>query len=774
MLVEQNGAVGSTEWPANQLPIWVDNSDPNMNLFDWDVPTGTATGLLTRYFQDASSGHFNVVADYLLAPDNGGIFHTSSSSVSTIINTVNAALGTNIVTGHGFTSVTDFDKWETSTTATGPGLPKIPGAEPNGVYDHVMFIYRTSGWNNNTGYASSSGLPVALLGHQANTYSFFYSHKDLPIDIMRHEFSHMLYGGNNFHTGGGGWAGSGIGEYFINMGCGWSNMGLANGSLNSWNAWDRQRMGWYGVTSGVDNVYPVSARDANNAAEVNGDLDATVPSGAGIYTLRDFVNTGDAIRIKLPFTDPSAEYPEFLWVENHQGRDQNANPFDKWQYEGDPCIEGVVPGLQMYVQIDKEVREASSSTPIYSGPGDHIRPLDANGHVDETFETTTQLNTCICWLCPKNPFVRGLPNPLTGTADRHWVPLDGNADNHISTPTLADSPANTIESSSGTYQMHAYDLGNSRQVFTPGGNHKLGIGTNPSSATMMNLVGWINNIDNQPNLRRIYLNGVSVEILSQNADGSITVQVRFDDVDVSNDARWCADEIQLNPVVTSTGYSLNITTGNTLLLDRGTTATQRDATPVLYNGQQVFNMPTLMRCTNGTLLNMEGGSQLIVDNGSTLRLESGSRLDLMSGSDLHVRNGGKFEIMPGAVLNVANGARVRIEEGPDPSLDGRLIYHPGAIIHLDGTTSELAFAGVLEIKDNATFQVVSNTSPFYTKGTIRFHSTRVPSQNVVAGSNSRFVVRSNSFYQRVLYVDQESLYGPVELVEFTSFRYPQC
>lgn len=99
----------------------MNNPDPNVNLFDWDVPTGTATGLLTRYFQDASSGHFNGVADYLLSPDNGGIFHTSKSSVSTIINTVNAALGTNIVTGHGFTSVSDFDKWETNTAGMGPG-----------------------------------------------------------------------------------------------------------------------------------------------------------------------------------------------------------------------------------------------------------------------------------------------------------------------------------------------------------------------------------------------------------------------------------------------------------------------------------------------------------------------------------------------------------------------------------------------------------------------------------------------------------------------------
>ncbi len=53
VLAEVNGVAGSNEWPAHELPVWVNNP----NLFDWDVPNGTATGLLTRYFQDASSPH---------------------------------------------------------------------------------------------------------------------------------------------------------------------------------------------------------------------------------------------------------------------------------------------------------------------------------------------------------------------------------------------------------------------------------------------------------------------------------------------------------------------------------------------------------------------------------------------------------------------------------------------------------------------------------------------------------------------------------------------
>ena len=224
VLIEQDGAAGSADWPAHTLPVWVNNPDPNINLFDYNVPSGTATGLLTRYFQDASSSQFNVIADYLLAPNNGGIFHTNGTlgSISAAITAVNNELGSTIVTGHGFTSIGDFDKWETATSTTGPGQPKINAGDGN--YDHVMFIWRTDGTNNNTGSASPGGFLTPLLGHAANTYSLFYSHNGLPIDIMRHEFSHLLYGGNNFHTGGGGWSyGT---EYFITLGNGWSNMGF--------------------------------------------------------------------------------------------------------------------------------------------------------------------------------------------------------------------------------------------------------------------------------------------------------------------------------------------------------------------------------------------------------------------------------------------------------------------------------------------------------------------------------------------------------------------
>lgn len=65
-------------WPIHSLPVWADQ------LLDPNVPTGTASGLLTRYFQEASFGQYNVIGDYLLSPTNGGIFTVKKSAFPNI------------------------------------------------------------------------------------------------------------------------------------------------------------------------------------------------------------------------------------------------------------------------------------------------------------------------------------------------------------------------------------------------------------------------------------------------------------------------------------------------------------------------------------------------------------------------------------------------------------------------------------------------------------------------------------------------------------------
>lgn len=759
---------GNDSWPIHALPDWVDNPDPTKNLLDHEEPVGGGPqGMMTRYLYEASSGNFLLLADYLLAPDNGGIFSvpTSTGNVFGTMGTVvcpqvNAAMSGIWTTVHGSNDPSDYDKWTLTTTGeNGPGRPKTMQPENPHKYDHVFFIFRNArdaNPGNGRAYASSPG---TLLGFGANTHTVFGAGSAPPVKLMCHEFCHLLFGGNNFHCAGGGNAFSEP-QYWISQSGGWSLMGLANRSLDSWCGWDRLRMGW----KANGQVNEIAARNATNTAEVNGDLDPLDPGQAGTYVLRDFVLTGDALRIRLPYTNPTNEYPEFIWVENHQGRNQNGHPFDKWQYEGASCVVDLEAGLFMYMQIDRDLHVTENLSALYGGYEDYLRPLIASGHYDIGYTGDTVNTTCICWECPVLPFIRSMANPLTGVGDTHWNPYETNGDGMISRAGK-DFRLQSTEYENGTYHDNTFSLGHARHGFRPGHNTKLGIGSNPSSASMMNIVGANGNTFGALNHRRIQLNGISIELLEQLTDGNIKVQVRFDDVDIANDARWCAPEIMLNPVPTTSGHSLNVKSGKALLLDQGLTATRRDSA-MAFNGEEIFTRPTLMRCTDQTWFNLESNSEVVVDNGSTLRLEPGSRLDVADGAVLRVKRGGLLEIMGGAALNVADGGKVLIEQGDEPANDGRLLYHEGATIRLEGTTSEVEIAGVLEIGENAVFQIVSTAFPTSTRGRLRFSSTRVPSENLLAGLNSRFIVRSDHQFRRVLYVDQESLYGPAELDEF--------
>lgn len=218
-------------------------------------------------------------------------------------------------------------------------------------------------------------------------------------------------------------------------------------------------------------------------------------------------------------------------------------------------------------------------------------------------------------------------------------------------------------------------------------------------------------------------------------------------------------------MATSTGYSLNVTGGKTITLDRGTTATRRN-NPETWNGQQVFNSATLMRCPANTWLNLSPNSNFVVDGGSTLRLESGSRLDVGNGAVLRVKRGSKLELMGGSVLNVLAGGKVIIEEDWQPGYDGRLVFFPNARINLEASSSVLEFAGVLDIQPNATFIVSRSGNPSNTYGLVKFTSTKPTSYNVTAGANTRFILQSTGAGNRILHVQQESLYGPPSLVEF--------
>lgn len=511
-----------------------------------------------------------------------------------------------------------------------------------------------------------------LLGYPAETYSAIGCYDGLKVHSIRHEFAHGLLGGNNFHVGGG------FGpNYWIPQGGCWSMLGLANSSLLTWNAWDRQRLDW----RLQGNQYNPSVRSSDGSIEVNGDLDASIPTQSGIYILRDFVTTGDALRIRLPFIDSNKEFEQFIWIENHQGKANNGSMFDKYIYEGEPCVQSLVPGIMAYLQIGAEKR--SYYMQEYTGPTDsvfgylhvfedYLRNIPANGFFDREFEQTEIIAECIYGKLSR-PHIKKHQNPLTGGGDQeaYAVILTQN-----DTLKKHDQLGNHIEKRDGIYYHEYSQGGHTSHVFTVNGKNKISIGSNPSSASMMNQVSG----NGEPvllgvtkNLRKIYLNGVSIKLLEQLNSGAIKVQIRFDDIDVNQDVRWCADSIILNYIITPSGYSLNLKNGKTITLDQGFTAT-RITDPIIYDGNKVFASPTFFRVKDDAVVNMEENSRFIVQNGSTLKLESGSKMLVNNACSLVVKSGSTLIVEDCASLIIKETGKLVVESG------GILKIMPGAMV----------------------------------------------------------------------------------------------
>ena len=207
----------------------------------------------------------------------------------------------------------------------------------------------------------------------------------------------------------------------------------------------------------------------------------------------------------------------------------------------------------------------------------------------------------------------------------------------------------------------------------------------------MNMVGNDAPLANAKNLQKIYINGISITILNQALTGEIQVQIKFDDIDVDNDTRWCADTIILNPITTPSGYSLNILSGKTITLDQGITATRMD-NPKIINNKEVFASPTVMQCLPNTFVHLDIGSTMILDNISTVELQNlskivvedkaslivrnSSTLHLLANSIIQVKSGGKLILEDKSFLRQENNSRVVIEDG------GILEYHKNAFIYL--------------------------------------------------------------------------------------------
>ena len=524
------------------------------------------------------------------------------------------------------------------------------------IADYVVFCHRFSrewnpilppGWLKSIYYdgVSSTGINQTYSGNNMGNYGVRegFSHTSgtiNPIDIFPHEVGHSLYdaphyaGGNNV-----------AGNYFYEPIAGWGMMHLTQ-SYTCATGWERYILDW---------IPQIKASGINSDISSPSDLSAT----NGIFTLRDFITTGDAIRIRIP--TESGKY-QYLWLENHQCQSTFDGNFNGTTFCDSPITE-YKRGLIAYVESYSHVKDEGYVNLFNNGNG--IRWLSEGGDYDYSFSLMPIYPGALC-----NPYdsnatfqlFKGDKNPIGGQnnneAIRHDFDNNGfigyNSDNNSTNHENEQTEAVQVDNELPTAK---YFTGTGLQ-FKSG--DKVGIARNPC---VKNIPTYNKSLKKMGDY---YLNGISFEVLCHNSDGSMVVKIQIDDVKIDKNVRWAASSIVLTDITSNNLPDVDILSSVTVDIDKSGTP-NRHKNPANENQTSSniddFINPTTFTCRNGSFFKQESASTVNVKNQSTLVLESGSLYEIENGAVLNINATGTLHVKSGATLRVKKTGHVEINSG---------------------------------------------------------------------------------------------------------------
>ncbi|MEI6851718.1 MAG: hypothetical protein WCL06_02705 [Bacteroidota bacterium] len=641
-------------------------------FMDPDLTGAPLKSVISGFFYESSLGNFICLGDFVivdvaqsrLTPTNPGSNFGAQDIVRQAIKIINESGGLRTVFGHD--SISDYDFMDKGST----GLPKKQ--MPNGRIDFIQVIFRNTGriiengkmvanyGQNNPGEGYASEGLVCMDGKIkiGNKYyeNDFHSVQNLGWDnflspnktIVVHEFAHMFLGGNDFHTSGGNHYGTSSACPFMGLQGGWGIIGGYNSSLISCNAYERWRLGW------TDSIYNPQHYDIS-AYGNNGDI--TREQGEQTLLLRDFVTTGDALRIKFPYVDAGASN-QYLWLENHQiGRNGKMDFMHYWNTSD--CRDQGTPGIYAYIQVGKDKVESVDYSDIFvNDETDNLKVVSAKGNWDRKLESLTDTLNCVAWRAIVKSESIDQPNPLSGYMDQqtHFFDITGNT-KKFTNQSSADYPS-IIFKKGETYSNLPY-LGDNLEAFTDGSVMDLGSNPPPVNAVTWYVTQSGGNYSTfkKINTRNIYLTGLSIQ-MTDLKNGSFSIHIRWDDYSVKNNVRWTGNILLKEKLI--------LEKGKTITLDKNYTPNQLDKDSL----SGVFAPLTTLTATDSSRIELLQNSKIIIDNGSSFILESSTKLTMEKGSQIILKNRGNLIIKKGAEWinhggKIINKGKGRIIKGTD-------------------------------------------------------------------------------------------------------------
>ena len=521
---------------------------------------------------------------------------------------------------------------------------------PDGKLDYVVVCWRTFrscgvGQGPGAGYAGTpyiGNVVPANANHPQFTFTDGHVQTGGGIDrgVFLHEFAHNLY--NAPHMAG---ANGAFGEHF-DVTNGWGMMsGFA--TYYSCNAWERWYNGWTELKTG--------------STQVSSDIvDATsLTATNGVYTLRDFVRTGDVMRIKIPNAN------QYLWLENRAGN----GTFDNRQAyitAGDNLPFAAPPTGLVGMVEDLAIRSAPLTyVDIFSSSKvNRLRTLSAQGNYDyqplgppSAYNNHFFGNLLYNFAATGNAAagvnqISGVRFDLDGNNVINYDPGSGNND----MTTGNEAALQLVLNGNFTDGLFGPNIGTRTVGF------RYGLDTNP----MLTANPYYNSTTQS--LSELPLSGLSVQVTGYDAaTGDLTVKVRFNDTALRQATTRWTGQLRTYPVANATNNAA-IWVNNGLRL-----SLERSATP--------------QRSTKSAQGDFVNDTRLTISSTTKLLLESAANLDLRgSGTTLYVEPNASVYIGGGGKLTAYAGTTISLNNRADLAGTGELKAGAQLVVRSTGQT----------------------------------------------------------------------------------------
>jgi len=487
--------------------------------------------------------------------------------------------------------------------------------------DYVIFIYRyRRAWGQqpmvgmNLWAGADGGFAGTNLGLEDKFNSFACSEGFTMCynsGVFIHELAHTLY--NCPHLFG---ANKVVGEYLHRPALGWgatSQLSIFKGGLTAWERW---YLGY---------IEPKLDLDKNTAQDKTYEVE-----------IGDFVTTGDAVRINLPFSGK-----QNLWIEYHSGE----TVFDQHPWQGqvinNDTIRATPAGI--YAYIEETCNSRNEIIHPLSNRANSLKLLNAAGNYD--YELLNFQPVKNAWGNDLYEWERGQPNPISGTNAFFHQAVDLNQDGKI------DFNKN-YNQGSGEYIFLAkekirdsfvnlygcfgfYDGEKNRDyaripTFQP--NDSLTLNSNPMPLNHPKYQLQTQTTD------AYILNGLSVYFKSGSQPNSRKIIVKYKQTVLNKNANW-SGHILLPNISQDSSADLIVGKNKKLYLLRNRTADRHTITEDGF-----FSNPTKLVIAQDAVLLVKKGAVLIIDEKSSLQikgkliLEKGAKLQIEKGSRLVLDN----------------------------------------------------------------------------------------------------------------------------------------